>query len=239
MSQYRPHCTVSRAMDLLGDPWTLLVLRELMEGECTRAALLRRLPEFSAPALTAHLHHLERNGLTTLTSGAGGEDRYRLTPRGLETRAILDAFGTWGQHWLPAPNLSELDAGVLLDDICRDADRSLLPVAPTVIQVDLLDAVDARRWWLTFCRAAATATDSAPTEPPSVWLRTTLPTLARVWLGHTTWDEATICEAIAVTGDGWAIGALPIWLGRSRHVPVADRASKPSSTAWFQRGQRR
>lgn len=239
MSQYRPHCTVSRALDLLGDPWTLLLLRELMEGESTGTALLRRLPEFSAPALTAHLHHLERNGLTTLTSGAGDEDRYRLTPRGLETRVILDAFRTWGQRWLPAPNLTDLDAATLLDDICRDADRSLLPVTPTVIQVDLLDAADAGRWWLTFSRAAATATDLEPAEPPSVLMRTTLPTLARVWLGHITWDEATICEAIAVTGDGSAIGSLPIWLGRSRHVPVADSATRPSSAAWFRRGQRR
>ncbi|MGH3434222.1 MAG: winged helix-turn-helix transcriptional regulator [Thermocrispum sp.] len=234
----RQHCPVARAMDVLGDPWTLLLLRELLEGEFSLHTLQERLRDLPAPALNARVRKLEHHGLLAATSGESADQRYRLTPRGVDARDVIDAFGVWGQRWLPAPNLGDLDPRSLLEDICRDADRSLLPVAPTTIQVDFLDAPHPARWWLTLSRAVAAASDTSPPREARVFVRTTRPTLAQVWLGDTSWQDATISGALASAGDSEIIGWLPTWIGTSRFAAVSKRgAALPTDQTRSWRGR--
>lgn len=226
MEAYRAHCSVSRAMEVLCTPDVLPLLRELMEGESGRAELQQRLPWLSEPAIVRLLDLLTQHGLVAATL-VDGERRYRLTHRGLDTREIVDSFGRWGNRWLPV-SLHVLHTRSLLNDICRDADRSLLPVQPALIQFDFVDAPPPRRWWLTLSRAHVEATDVQPSRRPLVFIRAARATLAQLWLGTTTWQQATLDREVAIAGENDAVNSIGYWIGTSRYASTQPPVPEPT-----------
>ncbi|MBL1077830.1 helix-turn-helix transcriptional regulator [Nocardia sp. 2] len=95
---YDHYCAVSRALDLVGDRWSLLVVRELCSGPRRYSDLFADLPGISTDMLAARLKDLEREGI--LTRGRTGTRAatavYELTETGLTLRPVLDALSTWG-----------------------------------------------------------------------------------------------------------------------------------------------
>jgi hypothetical protein len=78
-----------------------------------------------------------RSRLVVEVPNHGCEKRFRLTQAGLDMEAFVDQPGRWGQRWLASPELGDLDAEVLLRDICaqmsdRLPDRPLIVVRPSV-----------------------------------------------------------------------------------------------------------
>ena len=100
---YGQHCGLAYAMDLLGERWTLLVVRELMLGPKRYRDLHDRLPGIGTNLLAARLKSLEAAGLierTTLPAPAG-VPAYALTDRGEALRPVLESLGLWGFDLLP------------------------------------------------------------------------------------------------------------------------------------------
>jgi DNA-binding HxlR family transcriptional regulator len=95
---YNEGCLAAHALDLIGDRWALLVLRELMLGPKRFGALKAGLPGIATNVLTQRLDGLEAAGLlhkTTLPPPAN-VPVYALTEAGLETREVIDALCRWG-----------------------------------------------------------------------------------------------------------------------------------------------
>lgn len=102
-SQPRSDCPVACGLDLVGDRWTLLVVRDLLMGK-------RRFSEFLASGegiptniLTERLQRLERAGLVERSRYVERPPRYeyRLTPRGGELSSVVQALAAWGRAHLP------------------------------------------------------------------------------------------------------------------------------------------
>ena len=94
----RRRCGVARALDLVGERWALLVVRELLLGPKRFTDLRAGLPHVSADVLTQRLKELERAGVVrrgTLPPPAGSRI-YELTERGRELEPIVIALGRWG-----------------------------------------------------------------------------------------------------------------------------------------------
>ncbi|NNH73095.1 helix-turn-helix transcriptional regulator [Nocardia uniformis] len=95
---YDHYCAVSRALEIVGDRWSLLVVRELCSGPRRYSDLFADLPGISTDMLAARLKDLERDGI--LTRGRAGARAstvvYELTPAGLGLRPVLDALSIWG-----------------------------------------------------------------------------------------------------------------------------------------------
>lgn len=114
---YRDSCGIARALDLVGERWTLLVVRELVLGAKRFTDLRAGLPGISADVLTQRLRELEAAGVVarrTLPLPAAAHI-YELTDRGQGLEPALHALGRWGsQTALPAeaPPLSA-DAAVV------------------------------------------------------------------------------------------------------------------------------
>ncbi|MGH3283102.1 MAG: winged helix-turn-helix transcriptional regulator, partial [Streptosporangiaceae bacterium] len=96
---YYQFCPVSKAMELLDERWTLLVLRELLVGSEHFNDLRRGLPRMSPSLLSKRLRQLVRAGIVE-RSGDGGEVRYVPTSAGQELRPIIEALGAWGTRWI-------------------------------------------------------------------------------------------------------------------------------------------
>lgn len=92
---YGQICTVSTALDVAGDRWTLLLLRELLGGPARFEELVDGLPGIARNLLSSRLKRLEEDGLLRRVDGGGGQ-LYALTELGHGARPALEELGFWG-----------------------------------------------------------------------------------------------------------------------------------------------
>ncbi|GHF40391.1 hypothetical protein GCM10018790_17480 [Kitasatospora xanthocidica] len=98
---YDQYCAVARALDAVGERWSLLIVRELLGGPRRYTDLHADLPGVSTDILAARLKQLEGEGLATRRrlERPASATVYELTGRGRELRPVIEALGAWG---LPA-----------------------------------------------------------------------------------------------------------------------------------------
>jgi len=105
------NCTIGRAMDILGEKWTILVLREVFVG-IRRFEDLRVRTHIPRQVLTNRLATLVDHGLLRREPyqepGARSRDEYRLTQKGLDLYPVLLALLEWGDRYLGDPDGSPI-----------------------------------------------------------------------------------------------------------------------------------
>jgi DNA-binding HxlR family transcriptional regulator len=97
---YDQHCTVARALDVVGERWTLLLVRELLTGPKRFKDLLAGLPGIGTNLLAARLKSLAMHGVvrrTTLPPPAGS-DVYELTDLGRALEPVVLSLSRWGSR---------------------------------------------------------------------------------------------------------------------------------------------
>ena len=97
------YCPIARALDQLGDRWTLLILRELLVGERRFTDLRAGLPGVTPAVLTARLRTLLGDGLVMTVEGDAGRRGYAITARGRETIPVMRALARFGMPLLEDP----------------------------------------------------------------------------------------------------------------------------------------
>ncbi len=103
---YNQYCAVARALDIVGERWTLLIVRELLTGPKRFKDLLEGLPGIGTNLLTTRLKDLERYGVvrrTTLPPPAASKV-YELTELGRSLEPVIAALGRWGLEFLGTPD---------------------------------------------------------------------------------------------------------------------------------------
>lgn len=106
---YRQYCAMARALDVVGERWTLLIVRELFTGPKRFKDLLEGLPGIGTNLLAGRLKELEGEGLlrrTTLPPPAGSAV-YELTERGRDLEPALMGLARWGADLLDEPRPGE------------------------------------------------------------------------------------------------------------------------------------
>ena len=147
-SSYHQFCPVAKAMELLDERWTLLIVRELVAGSERFNDLRRGVPRMSPTLLSKRLGQLVRAGVVDRRDD-GGEVRYVLTPAGRELQPVVEALGTWGIRWIGEIGDEDLDPKLLLWDMHRNVDYAAVPPGRTVVQFRFRDVPPATRdWWL-------------------------------------------------------------------------------------------
>lgn len=94
----RSPCPIACTLDLIGDKWTLLIIRDLMLGRCYFKEFLASPEGISTNILAARLHKLADEGLIIATPDphTAGRSRYSLTPKGESLTPLLQGIGEWG-----------------------------------------------------------------------------------------------------------------------------------------------
>ncbi len=99
-------CTIGRAMEVLGEKWTIVVLREVFSG-IRRFDDMRVRTHIPRQVLTNRLATLVENGVLHRVPyqepGARVRHEYRLTPKGFDIYPVLIALGEWGDRYLADP----------------------------------------------------------------------------------------------------------------------------------------
>lgn len=101
---YNQYCGLAYALDIVGERWTLLIIRELMAGPRRFKDLLAGLPDISTNLLAERLKHLEQQGLLCRRAlpPPAGSTVYELTPVGKMLEKTLLELGKWGSRFVPS-----------------------------------------------------------------------------------------------------------------------------------------
>jgi DNA-binding HxlR family transcriptional regulator len=216
MAGYGQFCPVAQALQLVGERWTLLVIRELLCGNYRFGEIMHGLPLISRSVLSQRLKTLEDAGLLERHThgGAGGGPVYHLTDAGRELEPIVHGLGTWGQRWTRGKlDAKDLDPVLMMWDLRRHLDLERLPERSTVVMFWYRDVSAKRsRYWLRIERPEVELCLTNPGFAVELTIETTIRTMVDVWMGNRDVREAMRCGAIQLQGTPGLVRAFPSWL---------------------------
>ncbi|MBE4741175.1 MULTISPECIES: winged helix-turn-helix transcriptional regulator [Streptomyces] len=219
-SPYRQFCPVAKAMELLDERWTLLVVRELVLGSRRFNELRRGVPRMSPTLLSKRLHQLVRAGVVEKRT-EGRDVQYVLTPAGVELRPVIEALGVWGTRWIGQIGDEDLDPKLLLWDLHRNVVRDAVPDGRTVVRFSFPDVpASTRNWWLVITPDDTDVCDVDPGHAVTVTVTAGLRRMIEVWRGDVTWSEALRVGAVKVEGPEPLRRAVPGWFALSVFAAV-------------------
>ena len=196
---YRDSCAIARALDVVGERWALLVVRELLLAPQRFSDLRHALPGVSSNVLADRLRELENNGVV----GRGPDGQvYELTERGRKLEPVLLALSDWG---IDAPQPAEPAAlsatSVLI--FLRGAARSDPAAPPADYRIEL----DGRVWTV---RLESGRAHVRPGEPASadVSLRADPKAFSALLVDPDSLASACADGTVAVVGDPLVVTRL-------------------------------
>jgi len=221
MPDYGQFCTVARGAEVFGEPWTPLVIRELLCGSRRFNEIRRGVPRMSQTLLTKRLRKLEEIGIIERKPAAGGWE-YHVTKAGEELRPIVVGLGHWGARWIGSRlKREQLDAGFLMWDIRRFARMDEFPKGKrVVIHFEFTDApARERQWWLVVENATIDLCRDDPGHELDVVVESTVRALTEIWTGDSGPATEIAAGKMKVRGAGPNGAQLWRWLGRSLFAP--------------------
>ncbi|MFJ8076035.1 winged helix-turn-helix transcriptional regulator [Streptomyces sp. NPDC096176] len=199
---YDQYCAAARALDAVGDRWTLLVVRELLGGPRRYTDLHADLPGVSTDVLASRLKDMERDGLATRRRlpPPSAASVYELTERGRGLLPVLTALAEWGApalverrptdavraHWFAIPLLRALEA----------------PGRVAVVEVRLDEGV----FHLRLGGGAPSPYGDGPADAPDVRLTLDTDTCTALAAGDLALPEGVSAGQIKVEGEAALLG---------------------------------
>lgn len=103
LAAQRSPCPIAATLDVIGDRWSLLVIRDLLVGKRRYSEFLASPEGIPTNILAERLRRLEAAGLITATAYSARPPRYEysLTARGIELHPLLQELCRWGQRHVP------------------------------------------------------------------------------------------------------------------------------------------
>jgi DNA-binding HxlR family transcriptional regulator len=230
MRSYAQYCPVAKATEILGDRWTLLIMREMLGGAGGFNELQRGLPGIARSVLAARLRALERAEVVERRTGPKGRTLgYRLTPAGRDLQPVVQAIGEWGATWsFTEPRPEELDPDLLIVWMARHVDRGRLPLERTVVQFDFRDPT--RRYWMVLEPAEVSVCLQHPGFEVDLHVVVDTTTLYRVYMGRAGLGDAIGAGRLTMSGPRVLQRGFGDWFTWSAFAP-ASRSAKDRRAA--------
>jgi DNA-binding HxlR family transcriptional regulator len=145
VARHGQYCPVSFAADVLGDRWTLLIVREMIGGATRFNEMERVLPRVSRSLLAQRLRQLERVGIIEAVPIEGGRgNTYHLTQAGKDLEPVIMVMGEWAIRWIIENPLALLIPGAKNRDQAM-ANAGALTFSLEPAEIDAL-ALATRKW---------------------------------------------------------------------------------------------
>ena len=222
MTDYGQFCPVAKATELLGERWTILILRELFLGTHRYSEFQRALSRISPSLLTKRLKQLEAAGILVreVQQGRKGHD-YFLTPVGKELAPIVEHLATWGMRWARGQlDDNELDVEFLMWDIQRRLQTDKLADGETVLCFIFDGLANFNSWWLVIRDGEVDLCTENPGKDVDLYINTTLRCLIEIWNGDADIRTALNKEQVKTQGDKQLARTMPDWLGICLYADV-------------------
>jgi len=215
-SDFVGYCSFTKAIEHLGDRWTLLIVRELgVFGPQGFNDLVVGLPgRISRSVLSERLRRLETLGLVVRADRGARAVPYRLTSAGESLLPVIMSLRGWAAEWMPEdPTMVDRDPDVLLAWLGRRADPSRLPAERVVVELRTGDR-EQTRYWLVLQQGAAPygcLTDPLLEEQRYLHVLAGPEVLLTLATGRRSWRDALGDGAVLAYGDPDLLEGLPSW----------------------------
>jgi DNA-binding HxlR family transcriptional regulator len=212
--QYGQFCPVAKATEILGEKWTLLIIRELLMGGRRFNELQRGLGSISPALLTARLKSLADHGLVVRRKipGKRGHEYFPASSCN-ELLPILRSLGDWGMRWAKDNLIDEdYDVELLMLYLERSIAKEKLPGAETTLRFEFTDLSKQRIWWVVVHNDNIDICVKDPGRDVDVYFTATLRTMTDVWLGHRSYKKAIEEGDLFMVGPASLTRTVHLWL---------------------------
>ncbi|MET8428422.1 helix-turn-helix domain-containing protein [Nocardia sp. NPDC004860] len=219
MGGYGQFCAVARALEVVGERWTLLIVRELLMGAASFSDIRRGLPRIPRATLSARLRGLRAAGIV--------DADYSLTDAGLALAPVVQELARWAvRTGSAALSEDDLDTAALTWDMQRRIDATQLPARTVVLALTFTDRRPADRFfWLHVSPTGVNLCRDDTGAPVDVWLTAPTTEVTRWWIGELSWRDLQDQPGVDLHGDPALRRRIPRWFTRYVFTPEALAAS--------------
>ncbi len=219
--EYGQFCPIAKAAEVLGEKWTILILRELLYGSSRFNDFQAAIAGISPTMLTKRLRDLEIKGVVEKEN-----HDYRLTECGQELAPLVRQYAIWGMRWARGdmPD-DELDAQLLMYDMRRRINTEFLPPTGATIHIHFKDQAEASDWWLLVQGSVVELVDEEPEAEEDLLIESDLRSLTQLWLGDLSLRGALTRQLLRLKGKPLLIRCIEDWLPLARQAAI--RPARP------------
>ena len=215
--EYGQFCPVAKATEIIGEKWTVLIIREALMGSTRYSQFQRGLSLISPTLLAKRLDSLVNHGLLMKKKipGQRGHE-YFPTTSCKELLPIVRSLGDWGMRWARS-NLTRTDYDVEL--LMLYLQRSIVPEKlignETVIRFRFTDISEYPDLWLVVKDKDLDLCVNDPGREVDVWFTSSVKTMADIWMGDTTYRKAISAGELKIVGPQALTRNISDWMSPS------------------------
>ena len=214
--EYAQFCPIAKATEVLGEKWTILIMRELLYGTSRFSEFQRAIHGISPTMLNRRLKELEARGLV-----AKSDNEYSLTPAGEDLGPLVRQYAIWGMRWARGElSEAELDVELLMWDIRRRIRPEFLPEAGCVTHFRFTDLEQKAEWWMVVEGGEVSLEQKEPGAEPDLLIQSALRTLIELWMGDMRLHDALARRRLMLKGRPMLIRTIEQWLPLARYANV-------------------
>ena len=212
--EYGQFCPIAKALEVLGERWTLLIVREMLMGGSRFNELQRGLNLISPTILTKRLNDLTDAGVVIRKKIPGQKGyEYFLTEMGKELTPVVKSIGDWGMRWARGKmDESDLDLELLMLYLQRSIQPDKLPGNETVLRFKFTDLKKFNEWWLVAKEDGVDVCVRDPGKDVDIYFTTDLRTMIQLWMGDVLYKTTINDGRLKLVGPSALTRDINSWL---------------------------
>lgn len=225
--EYGQFCPIAKASEIIGEKWTILIIRELLMGGSRFNEFQRGLNLISPTILTKRLNFLVENGLVVKKKIPGRMGfEYFPTESCKELLPVIKTLGNWGMRWA-RDNIVETDYDVelLMLYLQRSVRPDKLAGKENVIRFKFTDIKEPADWWLVATGHEVDVCNKDPGKEVDIYFTCSVHTMVDIWMGDLPYQKAIREEQLKAVGPPLLTKNLFTWMDASvfADLPPAER----------------
>jgi len=224
--EYGQFCPIAKASEIIGEKWTILIIRELLMGGTRFSELQRGLSLISPTILTKRLNSLTDHGLV-LKKKIPGQQGYEYFPTDSckELVPVVKSLGDWGMRWAREHMLdTDYDVELLMLYLQRSIQTEKLIGHETVVHFKFTDLKESPDWWIIASAQEVDVCNKDPGREVDIYITSSVRTMVDVWMGDLPYRKAVNQDLLKVVGPRALTRNIFTWINISMFadLPPAD-----------------
>ena len=224
--EYGQFCPIAKASEIIGEKWTILIIRELLMGGTRFSELQRGLSLISPTILTKRLNSLTDHGLV-LKKKIPGQQGYEYFPTESckELLPVVRSLGDWGMRWAREHMLdTDYDVELLMLYLQRSIQPDKLIGHETVVHFKFTDLQESPDWWIIATPQEVDVCNKDPGREVDIYITSTVRSMVDVWMGDLPYRKAVNQDLLKVVGPRALTRNIFTWINISMFadLPPAD-----------------
>lgn len=212
--EFGQFCPIAKSMEIIGEKWTILILRELLMGSTRFNELQRGLSMISPAVLTKRLNMLCDYELVLKKKLPGQKGyEYSPTPASKELLPIFVDLGNWGMRWTRQYlSSNDFDVNFLMVYLQRSIQTDNLPGKETIIKFQFTDLDKQPNWWIVVNGENIDICTIDPCREVDVYFTCTVKCLSDIWMGESTYKKELKDGNLKLVGSPILVNDVTKWM---------------------------